>query len=73
MLTILMMMKYLFRLTMLILSFIIRVNDYISKGKILVIGTISFLNLILENMFLVEDLQHNLISISQLCDKGHKV
>ena len=27
----------------------------------------------IENVFLVNDLKHNLLSISQLCDKSHKV
>ena len=44
-----------------------------SKGKILGIGTIYFPNLTLENVFLIEGLKHNLISISQLCDKDHQV
>jgi len=45
-----------------------------NKGKILGTGTISngssFDN---KNVLLVKGLKHNLISISQLCDKGHKV
>ena len=28
---------------------------------------------LIENVCLVENLKHNLISISQLCDKGYKV
>jgi hypothetical protein len=26
-----------------------------------------------ENFLLVEDIKHNLLSVSQMCDKGHKV
>jgi len=45
-----------------------------NKGKILGNGVIrngSSFNI--KNVFLVEGLKHNLISISQLCDKGYKV
>ena len=45
-----------------------------NKGKILgngVIGNESCFNI--KNVLLVEGLKHNLISISQLCDKGFKV
>jgi len=45
-----------------------------NKGKILgngVIGNGSSFNI--NNVLLVEGLKHNLISISQLCDKGFKV
>jgi hypothetical protein len=26
-----------------------------------------------ENVLLVEDLKHNLLSVSQMCDQGHKI
>lgn len=42
-----------------------------SKGKILRIGKVS--STLIENVCLVENLKHNLISITQLCDKGYKV
>jgi len=45
-----------------------------NKGKILrngVIGKGSSFNI--KNVLLVEGLKHNLVSISQLCDKGFKV
>jgi len=45
-----------------------------NKGRILgngVIGNGSSFNI--KNVLLVEGLKHNLISISQLCDKGFKV
>ena len=42
-----------------------------SKGKILGIGTVSMTSsLLIENVLLVEGLNHNLLSISQLCDKN---
>ncbi|CAL9078687.1 unnamed protein product [Musa textilis] len=45
-----------------------------NKGKIIGKGTIgnksSFL---IDNMLLVDGLKHNLLSISQLCDKGYIV
>lgn len=44
-----------------------------SKGKIIGIGSICFPNFVFENIVLVDGLKHNLISISQLCDKGNKV
>ena len=45
-----------------------------SKGKILGIGNVSKVtSTLIENVCLVESLKHNLISISQLCDKGYKV
>ena len=34
---------------------------------------VKFPQLFIENVCLVENLKHNLISISQLCDKGYKV
>ena len=44
------------------------------KGKIIGIGNIgnSTSNCI-ENVLLVKSLKHNLLSISQLCDRGYKV
>jgi len=45
-----------------------------NKGRILgnrVISIVSSFNI--KNVLLVEGLKHNLISISQLCDKGFKV
>ena len=45
-----------------------------SKGKILGIGNVGKVSsTLIENVCLVENLNHNLISISQLCDKGYKV
>ena len=45
-----------------------------SKGKILGIGNVGKVSSILsENVCLVESLKHNLISISQLCDKVIKL
>ena len=44
------------------------------KGKILGIGSIGmYPNPIIENVLLVKGLKHNLLSISQLCDKGNQV
>ncbi|KAH9651322.1 Integrase catalytic domain-containing protein [Citrus sinensis] len=45
-----------------------------SKGKILGIGNVGKVSsTLIENVCFVENLKHNLISISQLCDKGYKV
>ena len=45
-----------------------------SKGKILGISTVSMTsNLLIENVLLVDGLKHNLLSISQLCDKDYEV
>jgi len=45
-----------------------------SKGKIIGIGNVGkSSSLIIENVLLVSNLKHNLLSISQLCDKGFKV
>jgi len=45
-----------------------------NKGKILGIGIISNgSSFNIKNMLILEGLKHNLISISQLCDKGYKV
>ena len=44
------------------------------KGHIIEIGKIQItLQTCLENMLYILGLKHNLISISQLCDKGYKV
>lgn len=44
------------------------------KGKIIGIGDIGKDPFpIIENVLLVDGLRHNLLSISQLCDKGHRV
>ena len=43
-----------------------------SQGKIIGMGSISFEHLVLDNVFLVDGLKHNLISISQLCDMNYK-
>jgi hypothetical protein len=49
------------------------VNDYSSKiiGK----GTVRIgnKNEKAENVLLVEDMKHNIVSVSQMCDQGHKV
>ena len=45
-----------------------------SKGKIEGIGIIdNKSSIFIENVLLVNGLKHNLLSISQLCDKGFKV
>lgn len=45
-----------------------------SKGKIVGIGNIGGMSSTsIENVFLVDNLKHNLLSISQLCDKGYKI
>ena len=45
-----------------------------SKEKILGTGNVRKVSsTLIENLCLVENLKHNLISISQLCDKGYKV
>ncbi|KAH9699792.1 Integrase catalytic domain-containing protein [Citrus sinensis] len=45
-----------------------------SKGKILGIRNAGKVySTLIENVYLVENLKHNLISISQLCNKGYKV
>ena len=45
-----------------------------SKGHIEGIGSIGInSSTYIENVLLVGGLKHNLLSISQLCDKGHKV
>ena len=45
-----------------------------SKGKIIGIGNIGGNpSPLIENIFLVDKLKYNLLSISQLCDKGYKI
>jgi hypothetical protein len=45
-----------------------------SKGKIIGIGNIGkTYSLVIENVLLVDGLKHNLLSISQLCDKSYNV
>ena len=44
-----------------------------SKGYTLGYGLISNQDVIIKEVALVEGLKHNLLSISQLCDKGHRV
>ena len=45
-----------------------------SKGKIIGIVNISKTHsLVIEDVLLVDGLKHNLLSISQLCDKGYNV
>ena len=45
-----------------------------SKGKIIDIGNIKIdSSLLIEDIILVDRLKHNLLSISQLCDKSLRV
>ena len=45
-----------------------------TKGKIIGIGNIKLgTSPLIENVVLVEGLKHNLLSVSQLCDKGFDV
>ena len=45
-----------------------------SKRKIIGIGNIGkTYSLVIENVLLVDGLKHNLLNISQLCDKGYNV
>ena len=45
-----------------------------SKGKIIGISNIGGNpSPLIENIFLVDKLKYNLLSISQLCDKGYKI
>ena len=45
-----------------------------SKGKIITIGNIGITpSKYIENILLVNSLKHNLLSISQFCDKRYKV
>ena len=44
-----------------------------SKGFTTGYGNLEIGNVIIENISLVDGLKHNLLSISQLCDKGYDV
>ena len=45
-----------------------------TKGKIIGVGDVgNGTSPLIENVFLVDNLKHNLLSISQLCDKGYRV
>ena len=45
-----------------------------NKGKVIGVGSVSNPNKpIIDNVLLVNGLKHNLLSISQLCDKGYKI
>ena len=45
-----------------------------AKGKIVDIGQVSKKDsTYIENVLFVDSLKHNLLSVSQLCDKGNKV
>src|SRR2546430_4172487 len=45
-----------------------------NQCKVIAIGNVGQgKNLLIENILLVDGLKHNLLSISQLCDKGYKV
>ena len=43
-----------------------------SKGRVICIGKVGMNpSPCIDNVFLVDGLKHNLLSISQLCDNGH--
>ena len=44
-----------------------------SKGKTKGIGTVHRGNIMISDVYFVEGLKHNLLSISQFCDKGFEV
>ena len=45
-----------------------------ARGKISSIGNVgNYSPPIIENVLLIDNLKHNLLSISQLCDKGYHV
>ena len=45
-----------------------------NQCKVIAIGNVSQgKNPLIENVLLVDGLRHNLLSISQLCDRGYKV
>ena len=45
-----------------------------NKGKILGIGNVgNSLTTLIQNVLFVDGLNHNLLSISQLCNKGYKI
>jgi len=43
------------------------------SGKIIGMGTIGNSSISINNVWLVDDLEHNLLSISQFCDNGYNV
>lgn len=43
------------------------------KGKIIGIGTIGNSLICINNVWLVSELKHNLLSISHICDSGYEV
>jgi len=43
------------------------------SGKIIGIGTIGNSSIFINNVWLVDGLEHNLLSISQFCDNGYDV
>ena len=59
-------------------SLVWKENGYVkfgddSRGKIIASGIIGHPPHAIENVSLVKGLKHNLLSISQLCDKGYKM
>ena len=45
-----------------------------AKGRIIGVGNIgNDISTLIEDVFLVDSLKHNLLSVSQLCDKGYRV
>jgi len=44
-----------------------------SKGRIVGYGTVKIGSLMINNVSLVEELNYNLLNISQLCDIGFKI
>ncbi|KAK9151265.1 hypothetical protein Syun_009574 [Stephania yunnanensis] len=44
-----------------------------NKGRVIGLGTVGNNSLSISNVYLVDGLKHNLLSISQLCDKGFHV
>jgi len=43
------------------------------SGKIIGTGTIDNSSISINNVWLIDGLEHNLLSISQFCDNGHDV
>ena len=44
-----------------------------AKGKVIGIGTIgNHSSTCIQNVFLIDGLKHNILSVSQLCDDGYK-
>ncbi|NAU72134.1 hypothetical protein EE085_29455, partial [Klebsiella pneumoniae] len=59
-------------------SLIQKDGGYVSLGdntkcKVIGVGTIGYDSSAIEEVLLVEGLKHNLISISQLCDRGYDI